>query len=123
MAIQWYPGHMTSARKKAGETMARIDVVRPGKDGVLIAGVAFAGSRGIQSVQVRANGREWHQAVMHTPPLSPFTWIQWRLSLPLRGNVLLEARAIDGKGAIQTALQSDIYPAGATGYHRITVRV
>jgi ribosome biogenesis GTPase A len=27
MAIQWYPGHMTSARKKAGETMARIDVV------------------------------------------------------------------------------------------------
>ncbi len=27
MAIQWYPGHMTSARKKAGETMASIDVV------------------------------------------------------------------------------------------------
>ena len=27
MAIQWYPGHMTSARKKAGETMAFIDVV------------------------------------------------------------------------------------------------
>ena len=27
MAIQWFPGHMTSARKKASETMARIDVV------------------------------------------------------------------------------------------------
>ena len=27
MAIQWYPGHMTSARKKAAETMALIDVV------------------------------------------------------------------------------------------------
>jgi ribosome biogenesis GTPase A len=27
MAIQWYPGHMTSARKKAAETMATIDVV------------------------------------------------------------------------------------------------
>ena len=27
MSIQWYPGHMTSARKKAAETMARIDVV------------------------------------------------------------------------------------------------
>ncbi|GAB2181594.1 ribosome biogenesis GTPase YlqF [Denitratisoma sp. agr-D3] len=27
MAIQWFPGHMTSARKKAAETMARIDVV------------------------------------------------------------------------------------------------
>lgn len=27
MSIQWFPGHMTSARKKASETMARIDVV------------------------------------------------------------------------------------------------
>lgn len=27
MAIQWFPGHMTSARKKAAETMAQVDVV------------------------------------------------------------------------------------------------
>jgi len=27
MSIQWYPGHMTSAKKKAAETMANIDVV------------------------------------------------------------------------------------------------
>ena len=27
MSIQWFPGHMTSARKKAAETMARTDVV------------------------------------------------------------------------------------------------
>ncbi|MBP9714688.1 MAG: ribosome biogenesis GTPase YlqF [Sterolibacterium sp.] len=27
MAIQWFPGHMTQARKKAGETMAQTDVV------------------------------------------------------------------------------------------------
>ncbi len=27
MAIQWFPGHMTSAKKKATETMERIDVV------------------------------------------------------------------------------------------------
>ena len=27
MAIQWFPGHMTSARKKAAETMAVTDVV------------------------------------------------------------------------------------------------
>ncbi len=27
MAIQWFPGHMTSARKKAAETMAEVDVV------------------------------------------------------------------------------------------------
>ena len=27
MTIQWFPGHMTSARKKAAETMAMTDVV------------------------------------------------------------------------------------------------
>ncbi|UCV13646.1 ribosome biogenesis GTPase YlqF [Quatrionicoccus australiensis] len=27
MSIQWFPGHMTSARKKAGETLAMADVV------------------------------------------------------------------------------------------------
>ena len=27
MSIQWFPGHMTSARKKAAETMAYVDVV------------------------------------------------------------------------------------------------
>ena len=27
MSIQWFPGHMTSARKKAAETLAMVDVV------------------------------------------------------------------------------------------------
>ena len=27
MAIGWYPGHMTAARRKAAETMATTDVV------------------------------------------------------------------------------------------------
>ena len=40
MAIQWFPGHMTSARKKATETMERIDVVIE----VLDARVPEAGS-------------------------------------------------------------------------------
>ena len=40
MGIQWFPGHMTSARKKAAETMGRIDVVIE----VLDARVPEAGS-------------------------------------------------------------------------------
>ena len=40
MPIQWFPGHMTSARKNAAETMARIDVVIE----VLDARVPQAGS-------------------------------------------------------------------------------
>lgn len=35
MAIQWYPGHMTSAKKKAAETMAQVDVVVEVLDGRL----------------------------------------------------------------------------------------
>src|SRR2546423_8483753 len=27
MPVKWFPGHMATARKKAGETMAKIDVV------------------------------------------------------------------------------------------------
>jgi len=40
MAIQWFPGHMTSARTKAAETMERIDIVIE----VLDARVPAAGS-------------------------------------------------------------------------------
>ncbi|MES1981959.1 MAG: ribosome biogenesis GTPase YlqF [Pseudomonadota bacterium] len=40
MAIQWFPGHMTSARDKAAETMERIDIVIE----VLDARVPEAGS-------------------------------------------------------------------------------
>jgi len=40
MAIQWFPGHMTAAKKKAAEAMERIDVVIE----VLDARVAEAGS-------------------------------------------------------------------------------
>ncbi len=40
MSIQWFPGHMASARKKAAETMERIDVVIE----VLDARVPAAGS-------------------------------------------------------------------------------
>jgi ribosome biogenesis GTPase A len=40
MAIQWFPGHMTAARRNAAETMARIDVVIE----VLDARVPEAGS-------------------------------------------------------------------------------
>lgn len=40
MVIQWFPGHMTSAKKKAAETMERIDVVIE----VLDARVPEAGS-------------------------------------------------------------------------------
>lgn len=104
-------------------TVARIDVARPVAAGVLVAGVAFAGRRGIRAVQVRANEDAWHEAVLHTPALSPYSWIQWRATLPVRGGIRLEARAIDGTGRIQTATEHGQKPNGATGYHSVHVTV
>ena len=103
--------------------MARIDVARPAPEGLLVAGVAFAGTRGVRAVQLRANGGPWQPAILHTPPLSPLTWVQWRCLIHVHGRVTLEARAIDGLGKAQESRASDIYPAGATGYHKITVNV
>ena len=101
-------------------TTARIDVARRVHEGLLVAGVAFAGRRGIRAVQVRVNHGPWCAAELHTPTLSPLTWVQWRLTLPVRGTVTLQARAIDGGGRVQTDTVHDQYPSGATGYHTIS---
>ena len=107
-------------------TTARIDLARREGGGLLVAGVAFAGRRGIRAVQVRVDGGPWIVASLHTPPISPLTWLQWRTTLPLPAGartLRVEARALDGIGAWQEQRQSDIYPAGATGYHSVTVGV
>jgi len=39
------------------------------------------------------------------------------------GTYLVKARAVDGNGDVQTALEADPLPDGATGYHSIIVRV
>ncbi len=104
-------------------TTARIDIARQAAGGTLVAGVAFAGSRGIRRVQVRTGSGPWVDAALQVPALSRLTWVQWRVILPVHGHLTLEARAFDGTGAPQTEHESDIYPAGATGYHRIIVDV
>jgi|GEM_PF-446039 len=107
-------------------TTARIDLARREGGGLLVAGVAFAGWRGIRAVQVRVEGGPWIVASLHTPPISPLTWLQWRTILPLPAGaraLRVEARALDGTGGWQEQRQSDIYPAGATGYHSVTVGV
>ena len=102
-------------------TIARIDVARRDGRGLVVAGVAFAGQRGVRAVQVRVDDGPWHAAALHTPTLSPLTWVQWRLTLPprllpSRGAITVQARAIDGRGATQTEVRHDQYPSGATGY-------
>ena len=92
---------------------------------IQLAGVAFAGTRGIQVVEWSADGgRTWSPADLK-PPLSPLTWVLWSASWTPSGEGVhtLVVRARDGGGDLQTSQQAPSYPAGATGYDTIQVTV
>jgi DMSO/TMAO reductase YedYZ molybdopterin-dependent catalytic subunit len=108
------------------KTGARIDVPRAGArvDGpVTIAGVAFAGDRGISAVEVSTNGgRAWRRAELQTA-LSPYTWRLWRSRWTFEdpGGAGLLVRAYDGRGVPQISRHADPHPSGASGYHAVSV--
>jgi DMSO/TMAO reductase YedYZ molybdopterin-dependent catalytic subunit len=111
------------------KTTARFDV--PGDGGivklgtVLLAGVAFAGSRGISKVEYSTDaGRTWTAATF-AQPLSPLTWVLWQATWTPAGEGAYEllVRATDGTGALQTSQSSPSYPSGASGYYTIRIAV
>jgi hypothetical protein len=65
----------------------------------------------------------WRPATLHTPPLGPAAWVQWRVDLaaPSRPDARVEARAVDGLGRVQTVERSGPFPSGATGLHALAV--
>lgn len=108
-------------------TMSRIDSPRgqAGAGAVTVAGVAFAGTRGVSRVEVSAdNGATWQEAAL-TPPRSDQSWVlwSWQWLPPAPGTYTLVVRATDGTGAVQTASERGIVPDGATGLHHVRVRV
>ena len=116
----WYNGPV--------HTWNRIDRPRgrvPLGSPVEVGGIAFAGARGVQNVEVSMDGGvTWHQAQLE-PPLSQDTWVlwswQWLPTLP--GRYTLEARVTDGTGEVQTSHVQGTVPNGATGYHIVVVNV
>jgi len=59
------------------------------------------------------------------PPLSPYTWVLWasEIEFPQEGDHLLVVRATDGQGNTQEERLSDPLPDGATGYHKVQMKV
>ncbi|MDQ3701792.1 MAG: molybdopterin-dependent oxidoreductase [Chloroflexota bacterium] len=111
------------------KTTSRIDFPRRGSVSVAqagrIAGVAFAGDRGISRVEVSDDdGANWRAARL-APPKGPFTWVFWEAPWsPAAGaQYKLAVRATDGAGVRQAIEASPALPDGASGYHSITVRV
>lgn len=111
------------------KTTSRIDL--PGKSDVLsalelkVGGVAFAGNRGIAKVEVSFDdGQTWQEA-MSKNSLSPFTWVLWTANWepPKAGSYRLKVRATDKTGEAQILTPAAPFPDGASGLHRIEVRI
>jgi hypothetical protein len=111
------------------KTTSRFDVPR---DGVIyklgeiqLAGVAFAGTRGISKVDFSTDGgRSWNAATLMTP-LSPLTWTLWNATWTpaSEGSYTLVVRATDGSGSQQSSASAPSFPSGSSGYHAIHVDV
>ena len=90
-----------------------------------IAGVAFAGDRGIKKVEVSTDGGSTWTLASVQDPLSGYTWVLWTSDWnpPATGNYSIAVRATDGTGAVQTAVMAAPFPGGATGYAIVDVGV
>ena len=111
-------------------TMSRIDTPRGFRtlragEAVTAKGVAFAGNRGIERVELSTDGgRSWREATLDYPG-TKLTWSLWSLDwTPARGGSYeLLVRATDGDGAPQESKKGSINPDGASGYHMVEVKV
>lgn len=90
-----------------------------------LIGVAFAGDRGIQKVEVSTDGGDTWQNASLQDPLSKYTWVFWRLDWnpPATGDYRLMVRATDGTGQTQVATMTNPFPDGATGLSVVDFRV
>ncbi len=107
------------------KTSSRIDVPRSGASvpagATALGGVAWAQHRGIAGVEVAVDGDDWRPAELSRVP-GEDCWVPWRLEVDLEaGDHVLRVRATDGDGEVQTGVERDVLPDGATGWH--TVRI
>lgn len=102
---------------------SRIDVPEDGGDvevgDVRIAGSAWAQRRGIAEVEYSLDGGAWKGAALARVP-SADTWVQWTATVDVdEGDHELRVRAIAADGEVQTGVERDVLPDGATGWHTI----
>jgi len=109
------------------KTESRIDVPRPlaqlpaGR--VAVAGVAWAPTRGIASVEVSVDGGPWHAARLAAAD-GIDTWRQWMWPWDATAGLhRLQVRATDRTGVTQPARRAPPFPDGASGWDSVVVTV
>ncbi|HEX3649458.1 MAG TPA: molybdopterin-dependent oxidoreductase [Pseudonocardiaceae bacterium] len=114
----WVPrGYSQQAPVK---TESRIDVPGPfatvKAGNVVIAGIAWAQTKGIAKVEVRVDNGPWQEAQLSTE-VTKNAWRMWRIFVNVGpGAHLAQSRATDDTGFTQTDQIADPIPNGATGY-------
>jgi DMSO/TMAO reductase YedYZ molybdopterin-dependent catalytic subunit len=110
------------------QTESRIDVPH-GRDSLAagplsVGGVAFAGDRGISSVEISTDGEKTWLPAQVKPGLSANTWQLWRADINVDRSIRdIRVRATDGQGRPQPREQNDPFPSGVTGYDSIRIAV
>ncbi|MXR39770.1 molybdopterin-dependent oxidoreductase [Halobaculum sp. WSA2] len=87
-----------------------------------VAGHAYAGTRGIERVEVSVDGGDtWRDAELSDPLPGNDVWRQWRYEFDPDGTHDVVVRAIDGEGTLQPENRSESFPSGATGWVEKTI--
>ncbi|MEJ7763140.1 MAG: molybdopterin-dependent oxidoreductase, partial [Thermomicrobiales bacterium] len=87
-----------------------------------LRGRAFAGSRGIRSVEVSTDGGETWQRAEIDYQTTPLAWVFWSFQWTpaTTGEFILAVRAVDGLGGAQETRRRASFPReGDTGLHRV----
>jgi DMSO/TMAO reductase YedYZ molybdopterin-dependent catalytic subunit len=112
------------------DTESRIDVAGESNRATVgeetwVAGIAWAGIRGVSKVEVSTDGGTTWAEAMLKDPISPISWRHWAYPwTPSRkGRIAVMARATDGDGRVQVAKEAPPHPDGATGYPVTNVEV
>ncbi len=84
---------------------------------VELAGHAYAGTRGVERVEVSVDGGDtWTDTELSEPLPGEDVWRQWRHEFEPDGVHEVVARATDGEGTLQPEERSDSFPSGSTGW-------
>ena len=88
-------------------------------------GVASAGDRGVQRVEVSIDdGATWADAQLEPALNAPFTWVRWAYPFEaVTGKFTMKIRVTDGRGEVMTEDEQAPLPDGATGWPSRSVEV